>query len=519
MHAEFERRVADPVQTPILSKQQSARRGARAVTNFDLEQVCERYRQITSQGYEKAMMLANVDQQAADELERIEYELGLDADAIRQTLKARSSSALDLIVHPADEARAIIADLGFNAPEGSKEMGALIAAVRMGMEQGYARIGALAAGEALPTLLSGKSSDLGERSLTLADAVERYISVRKLPPKAESETKLALRQFEEAVGRKALIATTRADFHAFAGYLANTKVGGKTAGSVERTLSIHSIGKRVRMLSAAIGHAHDQGWFTGDNPALGLRLEGHAKNVDKARMPDKRRLQVHELNAIFAQPWFTGCRSATDTHTPGNVMLDGVEYWAPVMAAYTGCRAAELGGLRVSEVRLDHSHPHIIVRDNEYRRTKSKRMRCVPLLDKLRDLGFDDYFERIAREGHDRLFPDWTARKPIGEAGTAYPAWSNAFIIRAFNRTVIPSALGDTLPANARQEVTFHSMRGSFKAMLANTCNVPPNVVNEVIGHAKSELDARYVGEVTIEETYPIVRACNYDGLIIPPRK
>ena len=44
-----------------------------------------------------------------------------------------------------------------------------------------------------------------------------------------------------------------------------------------------------------------------------------------------------------------------------------------------------------------------------------------------------------------------------------------------------------------------------------------PNFINEVIGHAKSELDERYVGSIAIEETYPAMRHCNYVGLVIPP--
>lgn len=89
-------------------------------------------------------------------------------------------------------------------------------------------------------------------------------------------------------------------------------------------------------------------------------------------------------------------------------------------------------------------------------------------------------------------------------------------MIRAFNRTVIPDALGDQLPAEARREVTFHSLRGAFKAMLVTGNGVPLSMVNEVVGHASSDLDQRYIGEITIEETYPAIAGCNYNGLSLP---
>jgi integrase len=233
-------------------------------------------------------------------------------------------------------------------------------------------------------------------------------------------------------------------------------------------------------------------------------------------MPDKRRLQISELNDLFAHPWFTGCASPNERYKAGSYRLSGSEFWVPIVALYTGCRAAELGGMKVADVRLEDSHPHLIVRDNEYRRTKAQRTRRVPILDALITLGFPAYLNRIREAGHDRLFPDWTARLRKGAGPGDDPAWSNSGIIRAFNRKVIPAALGDRLPQGARREVTFHSLRGAFKAMLAAGNNIHPVLVNAVVGHKNEEMDGRYIGEATIEETYPVVHAANFNGLLLP---
>ena len=70
---------------------------------------------------------------------------------------------------------------------------------------------------------------------------------------------------------------------------------------------------------------------------------------------------------------------------------------------------------------------------------------------------------------------------------------------------------------DARLEVTFHSFRGAFKSMLGlKRHNVPPNVINEVIGHSKSEMDKRYVSVVPLEETYSAIHATGWPELIIP---
>jgi hypothetical protein len=74
---------------------------------------------------------------------------------------------------------------------------------------------------------------------------------------------------------------------------------------------------------------------------------------DKSVMPDKRRLQISEMNATFAHPWFAGCQSASVTHLPGKHRLTGCEYWAPVAAAYGISHHVEFGRRRCGiEIRV-----------------------------------------------------------------------------------------------------------------------------------------------------------------------
>jgi integrase len=488
----------------------------RTVTEDDLAAIADQYSRIVAEPTERMQRFANVNPAAASEFDRLAYQFEIDAEDIKRTLRSIHDDTDGPIIKPADAARRIVMDQGFDAADNTEALGAVIGAVRTGMERGYQRVGAIISGDAVPSVPVTRSVTAKAANLTLADAVDRYLQDRAPAPKTISETRLALRQFENVVGRKSLASIDRADARLFVQYLAGQQVGGKTAGSIRRNLSEQSIKKRLRMLSSAIFHARDIDQFKGDNPLSNVRLSNLIRPTDRSVMPDKRRLQISELNAIFAHPWFTGCHSPTETHMPGSCRLTGAEYWVPVVAVLTGCRAGELGGIKLSEVRLEGELPHLLIRSNEHRRTKNGRSRCVPILDALIELGFPAYVEGVRKSGETRLFPDWTAIKPAGSGDDAYPAWSNGRVIRAFNRTVIPTALADKLAPDARREVTFHSLRGAFKAMIGTTNNLPMNVVHEVVGHAKSALDERYIGEVTIEETYPMVRGLSYDGLLIP---
>jgi integrase len=486
----------------------------RKVTDNDLASIAERYQYLTVEPFEKLHRLADANPAAAAELDRVEYELGLDADAVRAALRPGCHTEDAPIMLPLDEARHVAREHGFDAPEASETLGMIARAIRVGMERGHTRIVALGEGKIIPSL-PAQSAAPSRRSVTIRDAFDSYLKQRDLPTKSVSEVGLALRTFESVVGNKTLESITRDDIRAYVEHIANQKIGGKTPGSVSRYPQEDTLKKRLGFINAAINHALDKGLFDGRNPASNIRVSAFAKRVDRSVMPNKRRLKIDELNKLFQHPWFTGCRSSSETHQPGNHRLNGVEYWGPILALLTGCRAGELAGLRLSEVRLDHPYPHLLIRPNEYRGVKNGESREVPILDMLMEHGFADYVERIARTGADRLLPDWKGKAaPSG----GKPAWSNGPMMRAFNRTVIPAALGKRLETGARLEVTFHGLRGAFKAMLSTHAPaVNTNIINEIVGHAKSELDARYIGTISIEDTYPAIRGCRYKGLALPP--
>ncbi|WP_144062024.1 phage integrase N-terminal SAM-like domain-containing protein [Sphingomonas sp. MM-1] len=363
VHREFEALIREgqsdrPACASSLDPVPESQPPSRMVTNIDLEEIANRYRDLIAAPYERLNRKANVDRASARELERMEYALELDAEDIQRCLAIRFSTEKNPRLDTVDDARFVVRNEGFNAPEGSEEFGAIIAAIRKGYKQGYERVTQLASGELLPSLPDRSKPSKPKGSISLREATQRYIDARDLSAKAISETQLALRQFEEIIGNKSIIALTREDCTSFANKLSHKKVGTKSQESVERYLSIHTINKRLRMLSAVFRYAVDQGWIEGNNPMSGVQVSALGRPSNKVVMPEKRRFQDTELELILQHPWFTGCKSSKEIYTPGHHRLNGSQYWVPIVALLTGCRAGELGGMKLEDIKINHKYPH-----------------------------------------------------------------------------------------------------------------------------------------------------------------
>lgn len=507
---EFEALVADALgKKPPAIKRPA--RALRSVTQADLDRITEQFREMTVTPYNQAYLRADASERYRDDYERMFTELETYAEEITAALQPGAVEAENGPTTPRSSAIRVIEEQGFDAPQGSDDFNLIVAAIRAGRIAGLRHVQELAEGKAAPP---AKKARVEKRSggLTLREATDRYISHKGFSGKPQSEINLCLKIFESLIGSKPLAELKRADFTTYVDHLSQQVVGGKSADSVTRPVSAQTVKKRLGIFRAVINFAITRDWFEGPNPAAGIDISAFVKKPDKAVMPDKRRFKIDELNAVLRHPWFTGCKSAKEPHIPGTHRLKGAEFWVPITAIFTGCRASELGGLKLSEVVLEGETPHLVIRPNEYRPIKNSEARDVPLLDALVELGFKDYVQRIAKTGADRVFPDWTS--PPSRAAD----WGNSKLVRAFNRTVVPTMLKQTLPAGARVETTFHNLRGTFKGMLVSSPkSLHPNIINEVLGHAKGEMDARYVGKVPIDVTYDAIRDCNYKGLILPP--
>lgn len=474
---------------------------------------CARASARTARPWAQQIVRMELGQGDRAELDRMIAVREIEAGELRRILEDFGESSDPRMPSVAEEVARIIADERLNVAPGSLGWAALGRAVREGFVGGQREIDAMLGGTA-PAMPIARLKRKETAAPLHSEAMADYIA-RLRAPRTIREATTAQAAFVNAMGDLRLDEISRAEIVQFCQIEGGKLVGGKSKGSITRPTSPETLKKKVGLIRAAINHAIETDRFAGPNPCGRIDVKRFTQPVPKAIMPDKRPFTVHELQLLVKHPWFTGCASATITHKPGAHRLDGMHFWVPILAMHTGCRAGELGGLRVAEVRLDHQHPHIVIQDNVYRTTKGAYRRSVPVLDALMDLGFGEYVERIARAGHDRLFPDWKA--PAGRVDVGATAWSNAKIIRSFNRTVIPQQLKDILTEGTRQEVTFHGFRGAFKTLLGRAeYSLPENFKHEVIGHAKSALDKRYIQEIPLADTYPAIRYCAYAGLVLP---
>lgn len=513
-HREFDELVAKALGRSLPRDGLPGDRNTRPLTPSIVARVTAWVQERVAKPWAQQIIRTELGEGDREELARMIADRELEAEDLRRVILDLESSEDPRMPNIADEVAFIAAEEQLDVAPGSLGWAALSRAVREGYERGQREIDAMLEGKA-PTMplerLQGKQAAPPRISEVMADYITRLRA-----PRTIQEANTAIAAFVEAMGDLRLDEITRTEIVRFCQIEGAKVVGGKTKGSVLRPTSPETLKKKVGLIRAAINHAIETDKFAGANPCLRIDAKRFTQPVPKAVMPDKRPFTVHELQLLVQHPWFTGCASATNTHKPGPVRLSGMHYWVPILAMHTGCRAGELGGLRVAEVRLDHQHPHIVIQDNVYRTTKGAYRRSVPVLDVLMDLGFGEYVEQIAKGGHDRLFPDWKAPPARVDAGAT--AWSNAKLIRSFNRTVIPQQLKDILTEGARQEVTFHGFRGAFKTLLGRReYGLPENFKHEVIGHAKSALDKRYIQEIPLADTYPAMRRCAYAGLVLPP--
>ena len=508
MADDFKARVRQALDNRLLNVATLFRR---PVTPTTLEKIRQSQRDSVTRRFEMHLVLSETDEDQQEELERI-YELfEQDAEHIKNVLVSRAPTS-DTRLNVAQIAADIVDFEKLDAPVGSTNRAFVIRSIREGQLEGYGHIGELMNGTR--SVLASHESRQSRKSPLLSAVVGSHaMSVGSRRSRVEVLT--AGREFIAFAGDAPLDEITKAQVRQFCGVQGSKLIGGKSRGSVQRPMSSANLKKQIGLLRASVNLASRRGLYDGNNPFAGVDVTAFTSPVSAVLMPEKRPFSLSELNLVFQYPWFTGCASPKQIHTPGTHRLTGMHYWVPLLALMTGCRAGEIGGLMLDEVRIDDPCPHIIIRDNIFRRTKGAYRRKVPLLDQLLELGFGSVVERARAQKQARLFEDWKA--PRARATIDDPAWSNGSVIRAFNQTLIPNVLEGVLMRGARREVTFHSFRGAFKTLLLKQeYHIQTNYVHEVVGHEKFHLDKRYVKEISLEETYSAIHKCNYTGLILP---
>ncbi|MFW2587311.1 tyrosine-type recombinase/integrase [Sagittula sp. SSi028] len=234
-------------------------------------------------------------------------------------------------------------------------------------------------------------------------------------------------------------------------------------------LSVGTINRHLEHLAQIVSWASDEGIPVDDklNPAK-------LRRKDTVRDRDRREALTHaDLQKI----------SEHKTWSRPSVRRNG-SYWAPLIAAYTGARRAEIAGLMVTDVVEVDGVPCLSIANNNLRRIKNlASKRVIPIHSHLIELGFLTHVEDIKKRGNKALFPEQE------EPGTGI--WG-----RKLGRTmrgVINKQLGESGGG-----LSFHSYRHYVQNALDHN-GIDDKIVRDIIGH-----EGRDVHERTYRKQTPI---------------
>lgn len=258
------------------------------------------------------------------------------------------------------------------------------------------------------------------------------------------------------------------------------QAGGKAEADdtdANERLSARTVVKAVGHLSNFFIFAVAQNW-AGANPvddAFLKAMEGLRKAASKDRNAHSYELfSQEELRRVFAPAAYLRGLNAAD------------EFWAPLIALFTGARLGEIVLLEVASIRYDDEHGvHLIdIKDAVAGQRAAKNqnsVRKVPVPSQLIHLGFLDYCDHVRGLGATLLFP----HRPLNATRKSDPS---KHVSRAFGEHL--DAIGIDSPSKV-----FHSLRHTVITYL-HVNSVPVGDAELIVGHAAQEMHAR-IGAVT----------------------
>jgi integrase len=157
----------------------------------------------------------------------------------------------------------------------------------------------------------------------------------------------------------------------------------------------------------------------------------------------------------------------------------GAEFWAPLIALYTGARVNEIAGIRLDEIGEEGGTLSVLLSPEGRRTGKNDHSRRrVPVHPALIGAGLRDYLAVLAREGQAVLFP---------EIGCAMRDGKGKRITDDFQAYRRACGVG---AVEGRGTKTFHSFRATLTTALQRA-GVSGEVRRAIVGHAPADVHER----------------------------
>ncbi|WP_198136929.1 tyrosine-type recombinase/integrase [Nitrobacter hamburgensis] len=344
----------------------------------------------------------------------------------------------------------------------------------------------------------------GESNQSLSEIFKRYSAERKATPATTQECEVAIRMFEEHLGKpKPLYRITRQDVQGFKRALLETPIHyrkrfpGKTLPEaivankkrkepyeplVARTINNKILSRIHSLLEWCVKND-----LIPDNPAAKIRVD-FVQSAEPSRLP----FTGDDLKLIFPPAMF-------------QKKLGEFE-WAMLISLYGGMRASELAQIKLSSIRHERG---VLIFDIEEKTKNAGSKRIVPVHSELIRHGLNKRISALKAAGETHLFPKWygdgmKAKQAATEYGTAsLNQYFPRFIPRKFNRDYLPKlGIGD--------RKVWHSLRHTFKTQLSRG-GVDKATRDYLTGHVDGSAGAVYVHDVSVEAMASAVERITFD--------
>jgi len=252
-------------------------------------------------------------------------------------------------------------------------------------------------------------------------------------------------------------------------------------------LSVATVNRNLTFLGQLLQRARAEGHEL--DPKIDLTVFKQKRKV-RAR-EERRAFTAEDVQALFRHPTWTGCQNKLRRRVPGPVKIQDGCFWAPLIAALSGCRREEVAGLKAHEVIEVDGIWCFDIKPNDNRNLKTaSSKRRIPVHRQLIDLGFLEYVNRRKKRGVKAdLFPDLKPKNQKAEKGeTAAPSFGQK--LGNHISRVIEDQIED------RTKKSFHSFR-HYVIDVLNNGTTKSEHRDDLLGHESKSIGASRYGSGT----------------------
>ncbi|MEN5246158.1 hypothetical protein [Brucella pseudintermedia] len=223
--------------------------------------------------------------------------------------------------------------------------------------------------------------------------------------------------------------------------------------------------------------------------------------------------EYDEVEKIFSQPLFQGCRTEKQIWQPGNVFVQSHLYWGYIILILHGMRIGEFGQLDSSHIREVDGISYFDLRafDPEKGRVPLEEIvkfktsgseRIIPIHPLVLELGLMDRVKELNERGCTALFPEWEPYpKPNGEMRWGQPltkSWQylkkkigiqranvTAYSARHFYAQFLDST---GISHRGRTMLMGHSTRDDIPARYGSKKRLSPRDLEQLTGSTSREI-------------------------------